>query len=454
MGEDENFDDVIEEEGEEAWIAMDDYISRRHERLQDKNKSFISKFLGKGRRICVPSIFPRYYGGLLTWSLRRYMEKEGWETVRTLGYKGPEPVYTDVQTNCIKSENLLMNGQMLAKNDGCHFIVTIDLNPRGRSIVQVDGPAGNKEKIQQFIEGVNTIAREQNFYRGKKIEFSGHIRFLSLTDRSWDSIILDAGIKKDIKANTIDFLNRRECWAKYGIPQKRGILLIGEPGTGKTAICKSLLAEATGITCITTSSYDLDNDGYLTELYEIARDLCPCIVFMEDIDLIGQDRNELGYSRGSALISLLAILDGVEENKDIVTIATTNFLEKLDKAISERPSRFDRVIKLNLPSPAQRKEIISLLCKQIPLEEAAQDYIVRKADHCTPAQLQEIVYSLVIEHSEETSGDITKCLKFSVQDIDNIISKINGRKEHHLGFCISSTSNGHRQLQTRVIELG
>ena len=65
-------------------------------------------------------------------------------------------------------------------------------------------------------------------------------------------------------------------------------------GTGKTVVCKALMAEAEEITCITTNAYSLDADKYVTELYELAQDLSPCIVFIEDIDLIGRNREEFG----------------------------------------------------------------------------------------------------------------------------------------------------------------
>ena len=112
-------------------------------------------------------------------------------------------------------------------------------------------------------------------------------------------------------------------------------MLAGEPGTGKTIICRALMAEADGITCITTNGYALDDDDYVTTLYELAQDLSPCIVFIEDIDLIGQNRKEFGYMRGPALLSLLSEMDGVEEQQEIVTVATTNCPETLDKALSQ-----------------------------------------------------------------------------------------------------------------------
>jgi AAA+ superfamily predicted ATPase len=199
------------------------------------------------------------------------------------------------------------------------------------------------------------------------------------------------------------------------------------------------MADAEGITCITTSAYALDDDDYVTELYELANDLSPCIVFIEDIDLIGQNREEFGYQKGSALLSLLAVMDGIEERKEIVTVATTNCFDTLDKALSQRPSRFDRVIKLCRPSLSERRELVSRLCQKIPLDESTQDYISHKSDGCTPAQLQEIVFSLAIEYAEEApeSG-----LHFCEDIINHIISRINGRNGHRIGFGVVGDHNG------------
>ncbi len=454
MTAEERFLEAIDEEDNEELEAPAPYdrFARRHEKLQYKNKSASENFLGKGSRANAVAILPRYYGELLTWALDRYIEKEGWKVIRILGYRGREPIYIDVSTDCDKCEDLLMNGQLLLEKGDSHFIVTVDINLQWRNSVQVEGSAKRRKEIEKFADGVKAIAKEQNFYRGKKIEFGGRIHFLNIKDRSWDSIILAPAIKREIEANTIDFLNRRKHWAEYGIPQKRGVLLAGEPGTGKTVICKALMANANGVTCITTNAYGLSADEYITELYEMAQDLSPCIVFIEDIDLIGLNREEYLYQHGPALLSLLNVLDGVEEKQEIVTVATTNNLQTLDRAISQRPSRFDRVVKLSLPLLEERKELISSLCQKIPVDEPTQDYIARRSEHCTPAQLQEVIYSLVIEHSDELSAAQSPNLEFGKDDIDRVISRINGRNGQHIGFNISGNHNGDKMACVEALE--
>ena len=444
MSAEEQLLEALEEDEEECEvIGSPDWLEKRRRRLQQKNRADINQFLGKSRRTNHVGILPRYYAELLTWALHRYLEREGWKITATLGYHGPEPVYVDVDTGG-ETENLLMDGQMLIEKGDIRYTVTVDANPRRRGSVQLEGPLKKKREMAGFIGGILDIVDKENFYQGKKIEFSGRIRFLDVKDRSWDSIVLESEVKHEINANTVDFLRRNDEWSKYGIPLKRGILLAGEPGTGKTIICKALMAEADGITCVTTNGYALDDDDYITELYELAEDLSPCIVFIEDIDLIGQSRMEFGYQRGSALLSLLSVMDGVEEQQEVVTIATTNCLETLDKALSERPSRFDRVIKLSRPSIEQRIELISRLCEKIPLDDDIQEYIAGKTENCTPAQLQEIIYSLVIQYSAAQSE-----LLVNKADVDRAISRINNKNRHRLGFT-DGNHNGDKPVQITI----
>jgi cell division protease FtsH len=189
------------------------------------------------------------------------------------------------------------------------------------------------------------------------------------------------------------------------------------------------MSEAKGITCITTDAYVFDDKEYIAVLYELAQDLSPCIVFIEDIDSIGQDRMEYGVQQRPALLSLLSEMDGIEEKKNIVTVATTNCLEMLDKALSQRPSRFDRIIKLTVPNLDQRRELVKRLCLQIPIDAASQEYIALQTDNCTPAYVQEIVFALaIIQPFEQTE------LHFSHDKIDDVISSITHKTKSRIGF--------------------
>lgn len=449
MSAEEKILDAFDEEED-----MPSYSSSRwkeRQRIRRKNQATIDKFIGVERKTTAVAIVPTYYGELLIWALHRYLEREGWKVADALGYRDPEPFYVNVSTDYDKHENLLMRGQLLIEKDDVHLVVTVDVLPRYHATTQVQGPENQKDRIEAFVNGVMSIAKKENFYRGKKIEFSERIHFLNVEDKSWDEIILDLHTKREVKANTVEFLKRGNDWVEFGIPRKRGVLLAGDPGTGKTLTCKALMAEADGITCIITSAYELSADEYITNLYQMAQDLSPCIVFIEDIDLIGLNREEYHYQHGKALLSLLNVLDGVQEKHEIVTVATTNNWKALDKAISHRPSRFDRLIELSLPSLKERRELVSLLCQKIPVDMPTQEYISTKAEGCTPAQLQEIVFGLAIEYRDESPQAPSVSLDIGRDDVDRAISRINGHNRRRLGFDIENNHDENGSNSVRAI---
>jgi ATP-dependent 26S proteasome regulatory subunit len=123
-------------------------------------------------------------------------------------------------------------------------------------------------------------------------------------------------------------------------------------------------------------------------------------------------------------------MDGISEKTAIVTIATSNSFETLDKALKERPSRFDRVFRIGFPSYAQRVEMVEIMSVNIPLSMDLKWYIARETNGYTPAQLQEVLHGMVI--SSQQLGE--EPLDFTRNDVDLVISLINFRKTGKLGF--------------------
>jgi cell division protease FtsH len=236
-------------------------------------------------------------------------------------------------------------------------------------------------------------------------------------------------MKKEIRLNTIGFLQNCARLEKYGVPPKRGIILAGEPGTGKTIVCKALMSEADKITCIAATAYGMLNERYIPDLFSIAQDLNPSLIFIEDMDFIGQERQDF-YRGNTPLISLLAEMDGIAEKTAIVTVATTNNVETLDKALSERPSRFDRVFRMTRPNYEQRAELVKHISEKIPLSDDVREYISKETSGFTPAQIQEVLHGMVISHSAMRE-DI---MQFNRSDVDSTIALLNIRKNNMIGF--------------------
>ena len=409
------------------------------ERSRKRNSDTIREFLGKGEQVHSPIVKPRYYCDLLAWALQHHIESQGWKIIKTLGYYGAIPRYMDVNHDYNEYKNALCFGSLLLQREDKRIVASIRAIPEHSALLVI--VSRHKKETQQFAEGIEKFATGDRLYKGKNLGLGNRICFLNLPPKSWQDLALDSILKDEIETNTIGFLKRTEELSRYRIPPRRGIMLVGEPGTGKTLISKILMNNSPGITCIAADESGLTSSRYINELYELARDLSPTIVFIEDIDLVGEDRRESHYSRGQALTALLSRLDGIEECENVVTVATTNFLENIDKALTERPSRFDRIIQLPSPSLMQRKELIRYLSQTIPLDEAIQEYLARRTENYTPAQVQEVVYSLVIEHEHNHDSDETSRCKFSIDDVDSVLARIN-RKNRPMGFR-KQASNGN-----------
>lgn len=430
--------DVIEcieeddDEDDEIDSSKDTSLSRAI-RPRVKAADVTERFLGDGKKLEVPVVVQHYYENLLALALRANLKAGKWKVVRVLGlYKDSKPDYSEVNIGPDKHVNVLTQGRLLVKRGDSRLSVRIKFSRHGeRAWIVVEGPAAVRKELKQFAACIDKEVKKLELYKGQKIKYNGSIEFLKPGAKNWSDLSLAAELKEELMANTVDFLKRSREFARYGIPSKRGLILAGKPGTGKTLISKVLMSNSPGITCLAADPALLVHARYIRELYDMAGDLKPSIVFLEDIDLIGECRGGPG-ARGEALNELLDILDGVKECNEVVTIATTNYAEALDDALLQRPSRFDRVITMRPPSKELRREIVRNLSSRIPLDPAVQDHVVCMTEGCTPAQVQEVVYGLVIQH--KGLYGIRKGYRFTNEEVDSVLGRLNRKNSGPIGF--------------------
>ena len=441
-------DDEFEDGEEDSPTIVPEFI-RRSRHIRKKNLETICTFLGKDRQEQVSIIHPRFYSDLLDWAVKHHIKNENWKIVRVLGRDAEVPEYTKVNTDYDKHENALSIGYMLLEKEDSRVVVSLKIDHHYDPSAVI--MSTRKKIVREFVKGLSELAQGRNLYQGRKIQLSGNIQFLKLPMKGWDDLALDEALKEVIKTNTVDFLKRKDELATYGIIPRRGVMLAGEPGTGKTLIHKIIMNESPGITCISAVTGNLVFVTYIHELYLLARDLKPAIVFLEDIDLIGEDRRRM---KGPALPTLLAELDGIEECAEVVTIASTNFLDYIDDALRKRPSRFDRIIQLPLPSLEQRRGFIQHLAKKIPMSEDVQEYMACRTGNLTPAQIQEVAHSLIIEHMHNPQcGQPGGCI-FDKVDVDKVLALVKADKRgRELGFARSGNNggNGSGLEHTRIL---
>lgn len=389
----------------------------------EEDKDAVNRFLGPGIKYRYPIAVPRYYGRMLAWMLQRYVKEDDWqidEIVASTGHDAPR--YARVSVSPSKYISVLINGRMLLSHGTNNIVVQIIEPSYDNAFLSIICAGASRPAAERLFDLVGRAVTSVKPYRSKKLRYDGQIHFLQPSKVAWDDLSLAPELHDEIINNTVDFLKRSRQLAGYGVPSKRGIILAGAPGTGKTLVSRLLINNSPGIACLSAEPSLLTEPQYTHSLYRIARDLTPSIVFLEDIDLVVEAKN--------ALNGLLDILDGVEEQHQVVTVATTNAPELLHKALSQRPARFDRTIYLPLPDSSLRRRIVSKLSRKIPVSEDIQDYIVTKTEGYTPAQIQEVMYSLVIRQKDISHGQCT----FTIGQVDDILRRISHKNGTFLGF--------------------
>lgn len=199
---------------------------------------------------------------------------------------------------------------------------------------------------------------------------------------------------------TVEYpMTRPELYKKVGIEPPKGILLIGPPGTGKTLLAKAV-AESTKATFIRLVGSELvqkyigEGARLVRELFELAREKSPSIVFIDELDAIGAKRLEVATSGDRevqrTLMQLLAEMDGFDPIGDVKIIAATNRVDILDEALL-RPGRFDRIIEIPIPSFEARVQIFTIHTKGMNTEKNINyDLLSQKTDKSTGADIKAI----------------------------------------------------------------
>lgn len=229
---------------------------------------------------------------------------------------------------------------------------------------------------------------------------------------------------KENLTEIVDYLHNPSKYSEIGASMPKGILLVGPPGTGKTMLAKAVAGEANVPFFSMSGSEFVEmfvgmGASKVRDLFKQAKEKAPCIVFIDEIDAIGQKRDgRIGGNdeREQTLNQLLTEMDGFEGNGGVIILAATNRPETLDPALT-RPGRFDRRVPVELPDLKGREEILKVHAKKIKTENGI-DYskIARMASGASGAELANIVNEAALRavrsgRSRATQSDLEESIE-------------------------------------------
>ncbi|HEU0037213.1 MAG TPA: AAA family ATPase [Kofleriaceae bacterium] len=261
------------------------------------------------------------------------------------------------------------------------FVARID---RGfRDGIKVEVLAAERLTADACLAALRSSMRKRNVYRGHVVSLSVHeqnlqVRFHHLPTIARDQIILPAGVLERIERESIGFSKHAERLHAAGRHLKRGMLLHGSPGTGKTLTAMYLAGRMPDRTVLLITGRSV---GLLEQACAMARMLQPATIVLEDVDLIAEERTRQGAGGGCAplLFELLNQMDGLADDADILFVLTTNRPDLLEPALAARPGRIDQAVEVPLPDAECRRRLFALYARGLKVSAATEPYVQRTA---------------------------------------------------------------------------
>lgn len=256
--------------------------------------------------------------------------------------------------------------------------------------------AESEGKARDFYAAVCSFRADARgevlIFEGGRFEGSTGL-YRGLKEARFEDLILPGRLREELREDLDRFFGSRATYEALGAPWKRGLLLTGPPGNGKTHTIKALVA-AGGRPCLYVKSFKSERwteETAIRRIFERARAQAPCLLVLEDLDALVTDENRS---------FLLNELDGFARNTGLVVIATTNHPERLDPALRDRPSRFDRKYHFPLPARAERLRFLRHWNDGRPadgrLGPTALELAAEQSDGFSFAYLKELMLSSVL----------------------------------------------------------
>jgi hypothetical protein len=288
--------------------------------------------------------------------------------------------------------------------------------------------AGDRATAAATRDELERLCREHDAFRGQVLTFGvseregNHlVSFMPRVPLTREDVVLPDGVLDAIERHVVRSARVSDELRRLGQHLKRGVLLHGPPGTGKTHTVRYLIGRLEGSTVIVLSGQAMK---LLDHAATLARRLTPAVLVIEDVDLIAGNRS--GKQASPLLFELLNRIDGVESDVDVTFVLTTNRVAEMERALVDRPGRVDLAVEVPRPDAVARERLLRLYARDVPLAEEAVAPTVAATEGVTASFVRELVRRAVLRGLAEGPGPAltAELLAATVEDLTDERSEL------------------------------
>jgi ATP-dependent 26S proteasome regulatory subunit len=229
----------------------------------------------------------------------------------------------------------------------------------------------------------------------------GPVVFLPRPRLTRNQLVLPEKALELVERQVLAIADHRERLRASGQHVKRGLLLYGPPGNGKTLTVRYIVSQARDHTVLVLTGGAL---GLIRPACALARMLEPVLVVLEDVDLVAEERGMYGHGGNPVLFDLLNQMDGMAEDADVAFLLTTNRADLLEPALAARPGRVDLAIELGVPDGEARRRLVELYGQGLDLRLKDWDAVIGRTTGVSAAFIKELMRKASLLAAQETDG--------------------------------------------------
>ena len=299
---------------------------------------------------------------------------------------------------------------LVSEGDARLALLLREGNPhRGIEQTTIEVLCADSDRAAAVLGEIRRLALTHSVFRGQILSFGSEmfgprdspLSFHERPDLRREDLVLPGGVLEAVEAQVLGIARHRGRLVASGQHLKRGVLLHGPPGTGKTHTLRYLISRLTDTTVVMLSGDALQ---FIGPAVSIARALQPALVIVEDVDLIAESRG-MHPGQHPLLFQLLNEIDGLQEDADVAFLLTTNRADLLEPALAQRPGRVDQAVELPLPDAEGRRQLLALYRGNLDLDLVDTDPIVIKTEGVTASFFKELLRRAALVSAEQTHGD-------------------------------------------------